>query len=68
MRWLSRLRARRRAGDRGAVLVEMVLVVPILALIVAAVFEFGLAWRDTMTISNAMRSGARVGSNAGRER
>ncbi len=68
MRWLSRLRARRRAGDRGAVLVEMVLVVPILALIVAAVFEFGLAWRDTLTISNAMRSGARVGSNAGRER
>ena len=31
-------------------------------------FEFGLAFRDSMTLSNALRSGARVGSNAGRER
>jgi len=32
------------------------------------VLEFGMAWRDSMTVSNALRSGARVGSNAGRER
>jgi Flp pilus assembly protein TadG len=59
---------RRSRGERGAALVEFVLIVPLLALIVGAVFEFGLAWRDSMTVSNALRSGARVGSNAGRER
>lgn len=68
MCFFSRLRARRRAGDRGATLVEFVFIAPILALIVGGVLEFGLAWRDSLTVSNAMRSGARVGSNAGRER
>lgn len=59
---------RRSRGDRGAALTEFVFIVPLLALIVAGVLEFGLAWRDSMTVSNALRSGARVGSNAGRER
>jgi Flp pilus assembly protein TadG len=68
MRFFSRLRARRRAGDRGAALVEFVFIAPILALIVGGVLEFGLAWRDSMTVSNSIRAGARVGSNAGRER
>jgi Flp pilus assembly protein TadG len=68
MLFLSRLRKRRAAGDRGAVLTEFALFAPLLALIVAGVLEFGLAWRDSMTVSNALRSGARVGSNAGRER
>jgi len=66
--WFSRLRKRRASGDRGAALVEFTLMAPVLALIVAGVLEFGLAWRDSMTVSNALRAGARVGSNAGRER
>lgn len=72
MRALTHLRRRPRRPDgrreRGAALTEFVLIVPVLALVVAAVFEFGLAFRDSMTVSNALRSGARVGSNAGRER
>ena len=68
MLFLSRLRRRRAEGDRGAVVTEFALLAPLLALIVAGVLEFGLAWRDSMTVSNALRSGARVGSNAGRER
>jgi Flp pilus assembly protein TadG len=72
MRLVSRLRARLRDenGDRqrGAALVEFVLIAPVLVLITAAIFEYGLAFRDSMTLSNALRSGARVGSNAGRER
>ena len=66
--WFSRLKRRRAEGDRGAALVEFTLMAPVLALIVAGVLEFGLAWRDSMTVSNALRAGARVGSNAGRER
>ena len=72
MRLVSRLRRRLRDenGDRqrGAALVEFVLIAPVLVLITAAIFEYGLAFRDSMTLSNALRSGARVGSNAGRER
>ena len=64
----GRLRRRRQAGSRGAAMVEFVLIAPVFALIVAGVLEFGLAFRDSMTVSNALRSGARVGSNAGRER
>jgi Flp pilus assembly protein TadG len=66
---LMRQRRRRRArGERGAALVEFALLSPVLILVVAGVLEFGMAWRDSMTVSNALRSGARVGSNAGRER
>jgi Flp pilus assembly protein TadG len=65
---LRRLRRRREAGDRGAAMVEFVLIAPVFALLVAGVLEFGLAFRDSMTVSNAIRAGARVGSNAGRER
>ncbi len=68
MSWFSRLHARAKAGDRAAALTEFAFIAPVLALIVAGVLEFGLAWRDSMTVSNALRSGARVGSNAGRER
>jgi Flp pilus assembly protein TadG len=63
-----RLRRRREEGDRGAALVEFVLIAPVFVLLVAGVLEFGLAFRDSMTVSNAIRAGVRVGSNAGRER
>ena len=72
MRAVATLRRRFRDEDgnrqRGAAMVEFVLIAPLLVLITAAIFEFGLAFRDSMTLSNALRSGARVGSNAGRER
>lgn len=62
-------RTRRRGrGDRGASLLELALVLPMLALLAFGAIEFGLAWRDSMTVSNSLRSGARVGSNAGDDR
>jgi Flp pilus assembly protein TadG len=67
-RLLRRLKTARANGSRGAVIVEFVLIAPVFAVIMAGVLELGLAFRDTMTVSNALRSGVRVGSNAGRER
>ena len=55
---------RRRRSERGAALVEMVLIVPVLLTLALGVAEFGLGWKDSLTISNAMRAGARVGSAA----
>ncbi|MBL8778553.1 MAG: pilus assembly protein [Acidimicrobiales bacterium] len=65
---LWRLRARRRRGERGAALVEMILFTPLLVMIAIGILEFGLAWRDSITIASTTRAGARVGSNAGNDR
>ena len=42
-RTLRRARSRRAGGDRGAALTELVLIVPIFAMIVCGVLEFGMA-------------------------
>ncbi len=59
----------RRRADRdqeaGAVLVEMVIVLPFLLLMVLGMLEMGLAWRDSATVNQASRQGARVASNLG---
>jgi hypothetical protein len=49
-------------------MVEMALVFPLLVLLVMGVFEFGMAWRSSLTVSNAMRSGARAAANSGVDR
>ncbi|MFN8050620.1 MAG: TadE/TadG family type IV pilus assembly protein [Acidimicrobiales bacterium] len=64
---LSPLARRRRRSERGAVLVEVVLILPVLLVITLGVFDVGLGWRTSLTITNAARSGARVGSNLGQD-
>lgn len=61
----ARRRARARRGERGAVLVEVVLIVPVLLIISLGVFDIGLSWKASLTVSNASRAGARVASNIG---
>lgn len=63
----SRIR-RARTDERGAGMVEMALVFPILVMLVLGVFEFGMAWRSSLTVSNALRSAARSGANSGEDR
>ncbi len=59
---------RRLRGDGGLAIVELAIVVPLLALIAAGTIEFGFAWRDSLTVSNATRAAARVVSNLGTNR
>lgn len=56
---------RRRAGDRGATLIESAIITPILMLFVFGIFEYGFAFRDYLTVSNATRDAAREASVAG---
>jgi hypothetical protein len=64
--FLRRRRAQRLAnGDRGVAMVEMAIVTPFLALLVAGIVEYGTLWRDDLTVTSATRSAARVISNAG---
>ncbi len=58
---------RRGHGDRGAVLVESAIITPVLILFLFGIFEFGLAFRDYLTVANSARDGARTASVAGAE-
>jgi len=60
---IARLHARARRGERGSILVEAALVIPILASVLFAVIDIGMMWRADLTATNAVRSGLRVGSN-----
>ncbi len=51
----------RRRG-RGQSLVEFALVLPLFLLILAAIVDFGLGLATSITISNAAREGARLGT------
>lgn len=60
------MRRPRTSGDeRGAVLIELAMIVPLLILIVLGMLEMGLAWRDSVNVTHASRQGARVASNLG---
>jgi len=56
------LESRRERDDRGAVLVEMALVLPLLALLLMIVIDLGLVIQDHQVIQNAAREGARISS------
>ena len=49
----------RARGDRGASLVEFALVLPILALLIFAIIDFGSAYNDFQSLRNGVRNGAR---------
>lgn len=56
-------RDRRRNRDRGAVLIEFALVLPVLALLALGIFEFGNLWRQTNGVERAAQQGGRTVSS-----
>jgi hypothetical protein len=65
MSLISRMRERRRRGERGAALVEAAFVTPVFALLLFGILEFGLTFRDYLTVANVSRDSARGGSAYG---
>jgi Flp pilus assembly protein TadG len=55
----------RLRGDDGAVLVEFALVLPLLALLLLGVFEYGSAYRETLNMASAVRVASRQAANVG---
>lgn len=51
--------------QRGAALVEMALVLPVLFLLAFGLVETGMGWRNAITVTSAARQGARVSSHLG---
>ena len=46
-------------------MVEMAIIAPLLALIMAGILEYGTLWRDNLTVTSSSRAAARVVSNLG---
>lgn len=66
-----RKRSENRAGsafERGAAMVEVAIVTPLLMLLVLGAAELGLRVETSQTVVNATRSAARVASSAGDDR
>ncbi len=55
-------RANTKAGERGAVLVEMAFALPLLALVFLCIIDLGLIVREYQLLQNAAREGARFSS------
>lgn len=68
---LSHRRARvvpaRVVGERGALILEMSIVGIFMVTLLAGTFDFGMAWRGGLAVTEAARAGARVGSSVGND-
>src|SRR5262245_65544382 len=53
-------RNRPKSTERGAELVEFALVLPILLVVIAGLWDFGRAYRTYQAITNSAREGARL--------
>jgi hypothetical protein len=62
---MYRIRRGRQGRDRGATLVEAAIAYGVLFLALFAVVEFGLAFKDWLSVSHATREGARAGATFG---
>src|SRR5581483_11644424 len=51
--------------EQGAALLEFALVAPILLMLIFGAIEYGMFFKDYLTVSNTTRTGARVASAAG---
>jgi hypothetical protein len=54
--------SRRTSDERGAVLIEALIVIPVLMMITLGVIEYGGAYREDSTVAAATRAGARTAS------
>jgi hypothetical protein len=55
-------RRRRAERERGAVAVEAALVTPVILLLIFGTVEFGMYFKDSLAVSNAVRAGVRIAS------
>jgi len=57
--------AAKGSRESGSVLVEFALVAPLLFLVLFGIIEFGLVFKDSLTLTNMTRAGTRIGAEVG---
>jgi hypothetical protein len=57
---------RRQRSEEGSALVETAVVLTMLMMLAIGAFEWGMAFRDWLSVSSATREGARVAASAGK--
>ena len=57
----------RRRSERGSVVVESALALPLFLLLIFGTMEFGLAFRTYLTLTNTTRDAARFAATLGRD-
>jgi len=57
---VKHMRLRRFRSERGAELIEMAIVLPILLLVFAGIADFAVMFQRFITLNNAAREGARI--------
>ena len=62
---MRRWHVRAGRGERGQSLVEFVLVLPLLLAIMMAIIDFGRLYQANVSLTNAVRDGARAGAFTG---
>ena len=55
----------RRGGETGQSLVEFAMVLPLLLVILFAIVDFGRIYQANVSLTNAVREGARLGAVGG---
>lgn len=55
----------RDSRESGTALVEFALVAPLLFLVLFGIIEFGLVFKDSLTLTNMTRAGSRIGAEVG---
>jgi hypothetical protein len=54
-----------RNKERGATLIEMAMIFPLMVLVLIGIIELGMAFKDYLAVSAASREGARIAALAG---
>ena len=62
---LNIFRRRSARDDRGAELIELAIVLPILLLVLAAIIDFGFLFQQWESVTNSAREGARIATLPG---
>jgi len=57
----KRIPRRRATSERGAEILELIIVTPIFLMLIAAMVDFGFLFRSWEVVTNAAREGARIG-------
>lgn len=58
----TRTPRRRASSERGAEILELMIVTPLFLILIAGMFDFGFLFRNWQVVTNAAREGARIGT------